>query len=192
MTRVTGSPCSVNIDSGTTLANTDIVVRLYGYDQFDRLVREDIRVAAADTDGLSKHAYKELIQLELVSAGSVAVTSLDVAIKGVSDHDGFSVGLTGTLIPSPYIGLPCIVPDPKAIRAVIVAQSSADGYVRWLGEDTWSVQSEAASIPDSTSLKDTDVMNVGAGTLLLPGFTTVGGVGRGVVVFDYDYSLNYL
>lgn len=185
-----GVACSVTIDTNTTSVNTEVTVLLAGYDQYDRLVEEEITVAAADRTGLSRAAYSEVIQLELVSNGSAEVTDMDVAINGVSDHSGFSPGLTGVLIPSCYIGLPCMPDRFHLIQAVILGQSGVDGYLRNLntknsdGVGLWSLQSESGSITDSVLMLDTDVQNLGAGTMLLPGFTLASGVGMGCVLFD--------
>ncbi len=185
-----GTPCSLTIDKNSTSANTGLTVRLSGYDQFDRLVEEEISVAAADRTALSRYAYSEVIQCELVSEGSTAVSDFDVLVSGISDHSGFSPGLTGTAIPSCYIGLPFMADRYSLVQAVITGQTGASGYVRRLntlnsdGVGLWSVQNESGSVTDSVVLLDTDVQNLGAGTMLLPGFSLTTGIQMGCLMFD--------
>jgi hypothetical protein len=185
-----GVACSVTMDSHTTSINSEIVVRIAGYDQFDRLVEEEVAVAAADRTGLSRAAYSEVIQCELVSKGSSEPSDFDVSIIGISDHSGFSPGLTGTTIPGTYIGLPFMADRYDLIQAVISAQTSASGYLRNLntknsdGVGLWSLQSESGSVTDSVLMLDTDVQRLGAGTMLLPGFSNSAGAASGCVMFD--------
>lgn len=179
-----GVACSVTLDTHTTSINTEIVARLAGYDQFDRLVEEEITVGASDRTGLSVHAYSEVVQLELVSKGSSEPSDLDVSILGISDHSGFSVPLTGTSIPGTFIGLPCMPDRYHLIQAVVTGQSGAAGYVRQLSDDVWSIQNESGTVTDSVVLLNSDVQDLGAATMLLPGFSLTTGIQMGCVMFD--------
>ena len=77
-------PCSVCINKNTTSANTELTIRIAGYDQFDRLVEEEVSVVATEATALSSHAYSELIQAEVVSKGSAHVTDFDISVLNLS------------------------------------------------------------------------------------------------------------
>ena len=67
------------------------------------------------------------------------------------------------------------------------------GYVRRTSDNVWEVQNAAGAVEDITNLTDAQVMNLGAGTMLLPGFGTAPATQiRGVVIFDRDYTRNFM
>ena len=190
-----GVPCTVLLETASAASNSEVTVRLAGYDQFDRLVEEEISCSAAKKDSSSEHAYKELVQCELVSKAASPPSSVTLQVSGTANLlEQF--GTSGVATPCCRIGLPCILPDPRAIKAVLIGSySGADlsGYVRQTSDNVWSVQNIAGAVDDYTNLTDAQVMNLGAGTMLLPGFGTAPATQiRGVVIFDRDYTRNFM
>jgi len=152
-------------------SNLELTVSLSGYDQFDRLVEEEIAVPSAGGAGMSKHAYSELIQCELVAKGSTHITDLDIGVYGVADHDDLSVDWSGTTLnASCRIGLPFIPTRPEAIRAIHVGLASSNTWMRRLSANTWKVETEASSVGESAVLPDAAVYggDLGNACILLP------------------------
>ena len=187
-------PCSVCIDTKTASANTEVTIRIAGYDQFDRLVEEEISVIATEKTALSSHAYSELIQAEVVSKGSSHVTDLDISVLGASNHSALSVNWTSTDInASCRIGLPFIPTDPGAVKAIHIHQNGAAGYVRRTSDNVWEMQNENGGVADSTALTDADMYggDIGNACILLPANTQSNGHAMVTMVLDRDLIRNF-
>ena len=188
-------PCSVCIDKKVSGSDdTALTIRIAGYDQFDRLVEEEISVVKTEKIALSSHAYSELIQAELVSKGGTAVTDFDISVIGAGDHSALSVDWTSKSVNAACrIGLPFIPTDPGAVKAIHVAQNGATGYVRRTSDNVWQIQNENSGVADSTTLTDADIYggDIGNACVLLPANTQTSGHAMVTVVLDRDLIRNF-
>lgn len=187
-----GVPCSVVFDKNSTAGGSATTVRITGYDQFDRLIEEEVTAPDGQAVALSKHAYRELVQCEIV--GTSTVTGATIEVAGVSDHDDLSVDWSGTgANASCRVALPFIPKHPHVIRAVHlggVAAAAAHGWLRWTSENTWQIQHENASMGDATALTDADVYggDISNACILVPGFTTADDWGMLCIHLDPDLA----
>lgn len=185
---------AVTLDKNSTAANTEATFLLRGYDHMDRYVEEEIALVAAQDANISAHAYSEVIELELVSEGSTAITDLDVALAGSSDNDITSIDWSGTGVNiSSRIGLPFIPTNPRAVRACHYAQTGIDGWIRHVSDGVWEFDSQSASVGQSAVLTDADVYggDIGNACFLVPAATVIGDGAVITFIFDRDFIRNF-
>ena len=178
---------NVTIVKSVTTANSNGVIRIYGYNHLDQLVTEDIANRANDTSFASVFAYKKILSVEWVTP-PVTDSNWSIIVSGSADFD--YDGVDGAANPACKVGLPFMPVDHKMIPCIqLVQDGTVQGWFRYdEAADDYEL-TQSSTNPDDTSVSVGAVVDIVRGTVNVPTFTATSGIIGITVHIDPAYQV---